>query len=110
MAERSSERDQSQPGRELKKGKIKGKILTEYQPPTPPQKSGFHRYQFMLFEQLPQTPVSLSDEEKSSRGNLSTHTKQTFVNGIFRHSSQGLIWGSLWPLCSFSLKTSKTEG
>uniref|UniRef100_A0A3P9IKQ9 Phosphatidylethanolamine binding protein 4 n=1 Tax=Oryzias latipes TaxID=8090 RepID=A0A3P9IKQ9_ORYLA len=32
------------------------------------------------------------------------------VNGIFRHSSQGLIWGSLWPLCSFSLKTSKTEG
>uniref|UniRef100_A0A3B3IAK4 Phosphatidylethanolamine binding protein 4 n=1 Tax=Oryzias latipes TaxID=8090 RepID=A0A3B3IAK4_ORYLA len=55
-------------GRELKKGKIKGKILTEYQPPTPPQKSGFHRYQFMLFEQLPQTPVSLSDEEKSSRG------------------------------------------
>uniref|UniRef100_A0A3P9JTG1 Phosphatidylethanolamine binding protein 4 n=1 Tax=Oryzias latipes TaxID=8090 RepID=A0A3P9JTG1_ORYLA len=55
-------------GRELKKGKIKGKILTEYQPPTPPQKSGFHRYQFMLFEQLPQTPVSLPDEEKSSRG------------------------------------------
>uniref|UniRef100_A0A3P9IKG2 Phosphatidylethanolamine binding protein 4 n=1 Tax=Oryzias latipes TaxID=8090 RepID=A0A3P9IKG2_ORYLA len=51
-------------GRELKKGKIKGKILTEYQPPTPPQKSGFHRYQFMLFEQLPQTPVSLPDEEK----------------------------------------------
>ncbi|XP_024131274.1 phosphatidylethanolamine-binding protein 4 [Oryzias melastigma] len=55
-------------GNDLKKGKMRGKILTEYDPPTPPQKSGFHRYQIMLFEQLPHTPVLLSDEEKSSRG------------------------------------------
>lgn len=31
------------------------------------------------------------------------------VNGIFRPSSQGLVWESLWPLCSFSPKTTKTE-
>lgn len=40
----------------------------DYYPPTPPQKSGFHRYQFMLFEQPPDTPVSLTEHEKS-RGN-----------------------------------------
>ncbi|TNN74308.1 hypothetical protein EYF80_015551 [Liparis tanakae] len=41
---------------------------SEYHPPTPPQKSGFHRYQFLLFEQLPDAPVSLTEQEESSRG------------------------------------------
>ncbi|XP_076587715.1 phosphatidylethanolamine-binding protein 4 isoform X1 [Chaetodon auriga] len=55
-------------GSALKKGHMKGTTLTEYAPLTPPQKSGFHRYQFMLFEQLPDAPVSLTEREKSSRG------------------------------------------
>ncbi|KAM6931399.1 phosphatidylethanolamine-binding protein 4 [Xenentodon cancila] len=55
-------------GNALKNGRIDGRTLTDYHPPTPPQKSGFHRYQFVLFEQPPHTPVSLTEEEKSSRG------------------------------------------
>lgn len=55
-------------GNALKKGKVQGTTLTDYSPPTPPQKSGFHRYQFMLFEQPPDAPVSLTEQEKSSRG------------------------------------------
>ncbi|XP_029366873.1 phosphatidylethanolamine-binding protein 4 isoform X2 [Echeneis naucrates] len=55
-------------GDALKKGHIQGTSLTDYHPPTPPQKTGFHRYQFMLFEQLPDAPVSLTEQEKSSRG------------------------------------------
>lgn len=31
------------------------------------------------------------------------------VNGISKPSSLGLIWESLWPCCSFSPKTTKTE-
>ncbi|XP_076587718.1 phosphatidylethanolamine-binding protein 4 isoform X4 [Chaetodon auriga] len=58
----------AQKGSALKKGHMKGTTLTEYAPLTPPQKSGFHRYQFMLFEQLPDAPVSLTEREKSSRG------------------------------------------
>ncbi|XP_040010290.1 phosphatidylethanolamine-binding protein 4 isoform X4 [Xiphias gladius] len=55
-------------GDALKRGQIQGTTLSDYYPPTPPQKSGFHRYQFMLFEQLPDAPVSLTKQEKSSRG------------------------------------------
>ncbi|KAL3063341.1 hypothetical protein OYC64_003000 [Pagothenia borchgrevinki] len=52
----------------LREGQTQGTTPTDYHPPTPPQKSGYHRYQFLLFEQLPDAPVSLSEEEKSSRG------------------------------------------
>ncbi|XP_037634344.1 phosphatidylethanolamine-binding protein 4 [Sebastes umbrosus] len=55
-------------GNELKKGEIHGTTLTDYHPPTPPAKSGFHRYQFMLFEQPPDAPVSLTEQERTSRG------------------------------------------
>uniref|UniRef100_A0A1A8N5R4 Phosphatidylethanolamine-binding protein 4 n=1 Tax=Nothobranchius pienaari TaxID=704102 RepID=A0A1A8N5R4_9TELE len=55
-------------GNALRKGEIQGTTLTDYRQPTPPQNSGFHRYQFMLFKQPPDTPVSLTDQEKSSRG------------------------------------------
>ncbi|XP_033474862.1 phosphatidylethanolamine-binding protein 4 isoform X2 [Epinephelus lanceolatus] len=55
-------------GSALKRGQIQGTTITDYHPPTPPQKSGFHRYQFMLFEQPPDAPVSLTEQEKSSRG------------------------------------------
>ncbi|XP_045889893.1 phosphatidylethanolamine-binding protein 4 isoform X2 [Micropterus dolomieu] len=55
-------------GNALKKGHIQGTTLTDYSPPSPPQKSGFHRYQFMLFEQQPEKPVSLAEQEEKSRG------------------------------------------
>ncbi|XP_032434266.1 phosphatidylethanolamine-binding protein 4 isoform X2 [Xiphophorus hellerii] len=54
-------------GYSLEKGEMQGMTLTDYHPPTPPQKTGFHRYQFMLFEQPPHTKISLTEEE-SSRG------------------------------------------
>ncbi|KAK2837452.1 hypothetical protein Q5P01_014664 [Channa striata] len=55
-------------GNELKNGEAQGTSLDEYRPPTPPQNSGYHRYQFMLFEQPSGTRVSLTEKEKSSRG------------------------------------------
>ncbi|KAJ0067510.1 hypothetical protein NL108_007977 [Boleophthalmus pectinirostris] len=55
-------------GTSLKKGHIKGTTLTDYRPPTPPSKSGFHRYQFMLLEQPADAQVTLTEAEKSSRG------------------------------------------
>ncbi|XP_033947626.1 phosphatidylethanolamine-binding protein 4 [Pseudochaenichthys georgianus] len=55
-------------GSALREGQTQGATLTDYHPPTPPQKSGYHRYQFLLFEQLPDALVSLSEGEKSSRG------------------------------------------
>ncbi|XP_029296103.1 phosphatidylethanolamine-binding protein 4 isoform X2 [Cottoperca gobio] len=55
-------------GDALKEGQIQGTTLSDYIRPTPPQKSGFHRYQFRLFEQLPGAPPSLTKQEKSSRG------------------------------------------
>ncbi|XP_035496495.1 phosphatidylethanolamine-binding protein 4 isoform X2 [Scophthalmus maximus] len=55
-------------GDALTKGQLQGTTLTDYYPPTPPHKSGFHRYQFMLFEKLPDAPVSLTEQETSSRG------------------------------------------
>ncbi|XP_019949154.2 phosphatidylethanolamine-binding protein 4 [Paralichthys olivaceus] len=55
-------------GAALQSGQIHGTTLTDYHPPIPPQSSGFHRYQFMLFEQPPEASVSLSPLENSSRG------------------------------------------
>ncbi|KAM4616720.1 phosphatidylethanolamine-binding protein 4 [Polymixia lowei] len=56
-------------GSGLRRREFKGTALSEYIRPTPPQKSGFHRYQFMLFEQPAAKTVSLTEEEKSSPGN-----------------------------------------
>ncbi|XP_028271155.1 phosphatidylethanolamine-binding protein 4 [Parambassis ranga] len=53
-------------GSNLKKGQIQGTTLTDYHPPSPPQKTGLHRYQFMLYEQPPE--VSLTTQEMSARG------------------------------------------
>ncbi|XP_071384178.1 phosphatidylethanolamine-binding protein 4 [Centroberyx affinis] len=55
-------------GSGLKRGQLKGTTLSEYSRPTPPHKSGFHRYQFMLFEQPPDTTPSLTKQEESSLG------------------------------------------
>ncbi|CAI5650718.1 unnamed protein product [Oreochromis niloticus] len=58
----------AQKGSALKEGQIEGTTLTDYKPPTPPSNSGFHRYQFMLFEQPPDASVSLTEQEEASRG------------------------------------------
>ncbi len=40
-----------------------------YTRPTPPQGTGLHRYQFLIFEQPEGQSLSLSPHENSSRGN-----------------------------------------
>ncbi|XP_072290105.1 phosphatidylethanolamine-binding protein 4 [Eucyclogobius newberryi] len=55
-------------GTSLRKGQIKGTTHADYRPPTPPSKSGFHRYQFMLLEQPADAHVTLTEAEKSHRG------------------------------------------
>lgn len=55
-------------GASLEKGQIEGTTLSEYHPPTPPSTTGFHRYQFMLFEQPPDAKVTLTEQEKKSCG------------------------------------------
>ncbi|CAJ1068593.1 phosphatidylethanolamine-binding protein 4 [Xyrichtys novacula] len=65
-------------GGALKDGRLVGRTLTDYHPPSPPSKTGFHRYQFMLFEQPPGAQVSLTEKENASRGkwDLSAFTKK----------------------------------
>lgn len=55
-------------GASLWKGQIKGTTLIDYRPPTPPRNSGFHRYQFMLFEQPADAKVTLTETEQACRG------------------------------------------
>uniref|UniRef100_A0A8D2QLQ3 Phosphatidylethanolamine-binding protein 4 n=1 Tax=Zosterops lateralis melanops TaxID=1220523 RepID=A0A8D2QLQ3_ZOSLA len=55
-------------GSDLRVGKIKGKVLTDYSPPKPPRYSGYHRYQFRLYRQPAQKTIALSPEDKESLG------------------------------------------
>lgn len=55
-------------GADLKNGNLQGSELTDYIRPTPPAQSGYHRYQFFLFEQPAQKTVSLTPEEAASSG------------------------------------------
>ncbi|XP_037392071.1 phosphatidylethanolamine-binding protein 4 isoform X5 [Pygocentrus nattereri] len=56
-------------GSGLRAGDIKGTVLSAYSRPTPPIQTGFHRYQFLLYEQPTDQVLSLSEQEKSSLGN-----------------------------------------
>ncbi|MCI4381214.1 hypothetical protein PGIGA_G00249090 [Pangasianodon gigas] len=56
-------------GSSLRAGDIKGTLLSEYTRPTPPKHTGFHRYQFLLYEQPTGQVLSLSQQEQSSLGN-----------------------------------------
>ncbi|XP_046726312.1 phosphatidylethanolamine-binding protein 4 [Silurus meridionalis] len=56
-------------GSALTAGDIKGTLLSAYTRPTPPKSSGFHRYQFLVYEQGKDQVLSLSEEEQSSLGN-----------------------------------------
>ncbi|KAM9810948.1 phosphatidylethanolamine-binding protein 4 [Neosynchiropus ocellatus] len=66
-------------GFDLKNGHLVGTTLAAYYPPTPPRHTGFHRYQFLLFEQRSDMPVSLTDLESSSRGKWDVHA---FINRL----------------------------
>ncbi|XP_066062464.1 phosphatidylethanolamine-binding protein 4-like [Chamaea fasciata] len=55
-------------GSDLRVGKIKGKVLTDYSQPKPPRYSGYHRYQFRLYRQPAHKTIALSPEDKESLG------------------------------------------
>ncbi|XP_016329098.1 phosphatidylethanolamine-binding protein 4-like [Sinocyclocheilus anshuiensis] len=48
---------------------VRGFEGTTYTRPTPPQGTGLHHYQFLVFEQPEGQSLSLSPQEKSSLGN-----------------------------------------
>ncbi|KAM7080769.1 phosphatidylethanolamine-binding protein 4 [Ciconia maguari] len=56
------------PGTDLRTGDIKGHVLTDYVRPTPPPRSGYHRYQLRLYEQPAHEAIALSPEERVSLG------------------------------------------
>uniref|UniRef100_A0A8D2NQR7 Phosphatidylethanolamine-binding protein 4 n=1 Tax=Zosterops lateralis melanops TaxID=1220523 RepID=A0A8D2NQR7_ZOSLA len=86
-------------GSDLRVGKIKGKVLTDYSPPKPPRYSGYHRYQFRLYRQPAQKTIALSPEDKESLG-LSKGwiaqtglTQQRPANSQLHNSSQKIFQG-----------------
>lgn len=54
-------------GADLQRGKIKGRELSAYRPPSPPAQSGFHRYQFYIYPQGGKA-ISLLPKENKTRG------------------------------------------
>ncbi|XP_074020308.1 phosphatidylethanolamine-binding protein 4 isoform X2 [Numenius arquata] len=59
---------QAEKGADLRTGDIKGHVLTDYVRPTPPPRSGYHRYQLRLYEQPAHTAITLRPEEWVSLG------------------------------------------
>ncbi|KAJ7413173.1 phosphatidylethanolamine binding protein 4 [Willisornis vidua] len=55
-------------GADLRAGKVKGHVLSDYVRPSPPPHSGYHRYQFHLYKQPEHKHISLSPKEKPSLG------------------------------------------
>ncbi|XP_025898042.1 phosphatidylethanolamine-binding protein 4 [Nothoprocta perdicaria] len=55
-------------GTDLRAGRPRGHVLTEYARPAPPARSGYHRYQLRLYEQPAHEAVALSTAELLSRG------------------------------------------
>ncbi|KAM9475622.1 phosphatidylethanolamine-binding protein 4 isoform 2-T2 [Clarias gariepinus] len=66
-------------GQSLRTGDVKGTLLSEYARPTPPKRSGFHRYQFLVYEQNTGQVLSLSKQEKSSLASVPAHAWQPGV-------------------------------
>ncbi|XP_030057897.1 phosphatidylethanolamine-binding protein 4 [Microcaecilia unicolor] len=58
-------------GSDLLTGDLKGNILSEYRRPTPPPKTGYHRYQFLLYKQPANQDISLTEEERATYGSWS---------------------------------------
>ncbi|XP_068776695.1 phosphatidylethanolamine-binding protein 4 isoform X7 [Struthio camelus] len=59
---------QADKGADLRAGNPRGHVLTEYVRPAPPSRSGYHRYQFLLYEQPAHEAVALGAEELVSPG------------------------------------------
>ncbi|XP_074899647.1 phosphatidylethanolamine-binding protein 4 isoform X2 [Buteo buteo] len=59
---------QAEKGADLRTGDVKGLVLTDYVRPTPPPRSGYHRYQLRLYEQPAHEAIALSPEERVSLG------------------------------------------
>ncbi|XP_078095768.1 phosphatidylethanolamine-binding protein 4 isoform X12 [Mustelus asterias] len=59
---------QAEKGKDLQAGVIQGTVLSEYRPPTPPSGTGYHRYQFFLYEQPDDNVISLNKQETKSFG------------------------------------------
>ncbi|XP_043537145.1 phosphatidylethanolamine-binding protein 4 isoform X4 [Chiloscyllium plagiosum] len=59
---------QANKGKDLQTGFIQGTVLSEYRPPTPPSGTGYHRYQFFLYEQPDDRIISLNKQETKSFG------------------------------------------
>ncbi|XP_061412537.1 phosphatidylethanolamine-binding protein 4 isoform X2 [Lethenteron reissneri] len=55
-------------GSDLRNGNVKGSVLTDYNPPSPPSGSGFHRYMIFIFNEPVDQTISLTPSEKASRG------------------------------------------
>ncbi|KAK9395236.1 phosphatidylethanolamine-binding protein 4 [Crotalus adamanteus] len=55
-------------GADLKTGNLQGHVLADYLQPIPPPESGYHRYQFLLYEQPTREVVSLNPDEIASSG------------------------------------------
>ncbi|XP_038949870.1 phosphatidylethanolamine-binding protein 4 isoform X2 [Rattus norvegicus] len=54
-------------GTDMKSGSIRGNIITDYQPPTPPPTTGLHRYQFFVYLQGDRD-ISIPESENENRG------------------------------------------
>ncbi|XP_044138899.1 phosphatidylethanolamine-binding protein 4 isoform X1 [Bufo gargarizans] len=72
------------PGQDLLSGKsLKGRVITDYKGPSPPASTGYHRYEFHLYLQLPGSFPSLSPSEEESRGKFDPEAFSTrFSLGI----------------------------
>ncbi|XP_028922659.1 phosphatidylethanolamine-binding protein 4 isoform X2 [Ornithorhynchus anatinus] len=54
-------------GSDLQAGKPKGHVLAKYYPPGPPRRSGYHRYQFLVYEQPAHETILLSSNKSAFR-------------------------------------------
>ncbi|KAG8141272.1 hypothetical protein E2320_006910, partial [Naja naja] len=57
-----------------------------YLRPTPPPESGYHRYQFLLYEQPAHEDVSLNPDETASSGDIYTFHCMSIENEWRRNS------------------------
>ncbi|XP_057687188.1 phosphatidylethanolamine-binding protein 4 isoform X2 [Corythoichthys intestinalis] len=55
-------------GSKLRNGTLQGTTVTDYLAPSPPPASGFHRYQFLLYDQPPIEAELITEQKKSRRG------------------------------------------
>ncbi|XP_031217101.1 phosphatidylethanolamine-binding protein 4 [Mastomys coucha] len=65
-------------GADMKSGNIRGNVITDYAPPTPPPTTGLHRYQFFVYLQGDRT-ISISENQERGAWKLDKFLQQ---NGL----------------------------